>query len=479
MNILIAYKDLPYSQTFIDNLIFHGGLLLSSLLLVILFLLWRAYENKKRSNISLRVKNKEIEAAHSDIEDKNRILETKNRELLEAKEKAEIASRAKQDFLSNMSHEIRTPLNAIIGMTDILLDESPGQDQTDSLNTIKFSGESLLVLINDILDVSRIEEGKIKIEKVPFDFSELMNNIKNIYQSRAKKKKLNFTFKQDTDFSGNLVGDPHRLSQILNNLLDNAIKFTDEGSVSLDISQKNHSDRKATIHFTVKDSGIGISDGEKEKIFERFEQARSDITRKYGGSGLGLTIVKHLLNLQGSHIEVKSTPGQGSEFCFDLDFPVSDIVDNTGQQENEIRERRPAETVSRILLVEDNEMNLKVATRFLKKWNFQVDTAENGKESVDKCRNTQYDVILMDLHMPVMDGWQATGIIRKLNQQYAAIPIIALTADVMIEENQKSAHDYFNDFITKPINPNELKSKIKYHAGKFSSGRYTAGSRMK
>ena len=219
------FYESGYSESFIDDLIFHGGLLLITFLIAILFLMWRAYENKKRSNISLRVKNKKIERAHANIEETNQTLKDKNLELIEAKEKAEAASKAKQKFLSNMSHEIRTPLNAVIGLSEILMMENPREDQIELLRSIKFSGQNLLVLINDILDFSKIEEGKIKIEKTPFDANQLFTNMKNTFKGKAENRNLKFNLSVSQDVPETLIGDPHRLSQILVNLIDNAINW--------------------------------------------------------------------------------------------------------------------------------------------------------------------------------------------------------------------------------------------------------------
>ncbi len=459
--IILDIHQLPYSETFIENLIFHGGLLLSTFLLLILFLLWRAYENKKRSNISLRVKNKEVEAAHQDIEEKNKILQIRNRELKEAKEKAESASRAKQDFLSNMSHEIRTPLNAVIGMTDILRMENPRPDQQEALESIHFSGKSLLRLINDILDLTKIEEGKIVLEKVPFNINELLNHIKNTFTGRAEAKGLRFSVQVDGNIPGSLRGDPFRLSQILNNLIDNAIKFTEKGNVILKTELENIESKNVTLRFRVKDTGIGISEEEQSRIFRRFEQASSSTTRKYGGSGLGLTIISHLLNLHNSKIHLKSKPGEGTEFLFSLHFMAGDTDTLSGKSLKEEKIIQKPETRIKVLLVEDNELNMKLADKFLCRLGFRVDKVTNGLQAVEKCRENTYELILMDLHMPVMDGWEATRQIRKIKPyKDGHIPILAITADVMSENDISFSETGLNGYISKPFSFTELKTKI-------------------
>lgn len=457
------YTEMAYSDSFIDDLILHGGLLLITFLILILFLLWRAYENKKRSNISLRVKNKEIEQAHTDIEEKNEILKQKNVELLEAKERAESASQAKQKFLSNMSHEIRTPLNAIIGLSEILMMENPKEEQVDLLKSIKFSGENLLVLINDILDYSKIEEGKIKIEKTPFHIQQLLANLKNTFKVRAETKKLKFKMTVDPQIPAILLGDPHRLSQILVNLIDNAFKFTEKGFIEVGVEKVADTNTKMEVRFSVKDSGIGISKDEQDRIFERFEQAKTDTTRKYGGSGLGLAIIRNLLKLQETDIQVRSTPGKGSEFYFIMSFDFDKAIDMDNISGfSDMEESGNQKAGTRILLVEDNEMNMKVARRFLERWNYITDTAENGAEAFEKFKINSYDLILMDLHMPEMDGWEATKAIRSSGLTSShEIPIIALTADVMIDDLDKLYDAGMNDYITKPFKADDLKSKIE------------------
>jgi signal transduction histidine kinase/CheY-like chemotaxis protein len=461
------FNENAYSESFIDDLIFHGGLLLITFLIAILFLLWRAYENKKRSNISLSVKNKEIEKAHSDIEEKNQTLNEKNYELIEAKEKAESASIAKQKFLSNMSHEIRTPLNAVIGLSEILMIENPREDQVELLRSIKFSGENLLVLINDILDFSKIEEGKIKIENTRFNASQLLTNLKNTFKSKAENKNLEFNLTVGEDVPESLNGDPHRLSQILVNLIDNAIKFTEEGKIDVNVDSLRKTNEDIDIKFSIRDTGIGISTEEQEKIFERFEQATTETTRKFGGSGLGLAIIRNLLRLQGTNIYVESNPGEGSEFFFTLTFGINQTKDLEDKKKEDLEDPTEGDAFSTyILLVEDNEMNMKVAKRFLERWDYKIDTAENGLEALDKFKANRYDLILMDLHMPEMDGWEATMAIRNFENDISRkIPIIALTADVMINDLDKLYSAGMDDYVTKPFNSNELKTKIEAHLG--------------
>jgi signal transduction histidine kinase/CheY-like chemotaxis protein len=450
------------SPNFVQELIFNSLLLLASFLVIILFLLWRAYQSKQRSNHILKVNNKEIEDQNRQIiKAQNEILE-KNTELRLAKEKAESASVAKQNFLSNMSHEIRTPLNAVIGFSDILLQENPKKEQLEYLKAIKFSGENLLVLVNDILDITKIEEGKIALEAIDFDIKELMLRIIQLHKNMAREKGLGFITKIDQDIMPLANGDPVRLTQILNNLLTNAIKFTEKGDVVLqvDLIEKNSSKQK--LKFKIIDSGIGIPRDQVLRIFERFEQGNSDTTRKFGGSGLGLTITKYLLQLHGSEIMVESTPGKGSEFYFELEYKSGE---NPGISDKLFIHEYGADELlknKQVLIVEDNELNLKVAQRFLVKWNTDVDTAINGEEALNMARAKCYDLILMDLQMPVMDGYECIKKIRnEENNKSKLSPVIALTADVMTGEMDSLITDHgFNDFITKPFNPSDLKRKI-------------------
>jgi signal transduction histidine kinase/DNA-binding response OmpR family regulator len=379
--------------------------------------------------------------------------------LLQAKDEAEEAASAKQAFLSAMSHEIRTPMNAVLGMTHLLLQENPRPEQIENLQTLKFSSENLLVLINDILDLSKIEAGKMIFEETDFDLKELVFNLKNSLNFKAEEKKVKLNVRMDKCLPDILVGDPVRLAQVLNNLISNAVKFTEKGTVTIDVMLESDEGETLKINFAVVDTGIGISKDKLDYIFENFTQENTDITRRFGGTGLGLAITKRLLELQNSQIYVESSFGKGSVFYFTLAFkkslkekiaPASQIIDYAHLDLNHVR----------LLLVEDNEINQLVATKFLKQLHIKPDYASNGLIALDKVKAKDYDVILMDLQMPEMGGYEATKAIRDLGGKYAQIPIIAVTAAVILDTRNRALAAGITDFTAKPINPNELFQKI-------------------
>ena len=377
-------------------------------------------------------------------------------ELIKAKDIAEKASLAKAQFLSTMSHELRTPLNAVIGITHLLLEDNPKSEQTENLHVLRFSAENLLALINDILDFSKIEAGKIEFEEIEFSLVELMQRLTKSMKLRAKEKHLQLDLKLDTDIPDFIMGDPTKLSQILNNLLSNAIKFTEQGKVSVKVEVHDRDNDWINLLFSVKDTGVGIPEDKLETIFEQFSQADSNTTRRFGGTGLGLTITKKLLQLQDSDIHVNSKPGQGSTFDFILKFKLSEkeVVSLLHTAE---RNRDKSFEGVKVLLVEDNWANVIIASKFMKKWEVDFEHAENGQTAVEKVGAQHFDLVLMDLQMPVMDGFQAALKIRSFNQ---TIPIIALTASAMLETKVRIKDAGMNEIITKPFNPDELYHKI-------------------
>lgn len=382
----------------------------------------------------------------------------KEQELIQAKKQAEHASMAKAQFLSTMSHEIRTPLNAVIGITHLLLQDDPKPDQVENLNALRFSGENLLALINDILDFSKIEAGKIEFEEADFSLDEQMTGLRQSFGFKAREKGLEFNVCESSDIPATLVGDPTRLSQILNNLLSNAIKFTETGKVSLKVAVKKQTQKTVDLYFEVKDSGIGVPKDKLGAIFESFSQASTDTSRKFGGTGLGLTITKKLLELQGSKIKVKSKTGQGATFYFTLRFKIGQAK-LVGRDSVFHQSGTDFESLEgyKVLLVEDNAMNVIVARQFLNRWKLDFDHAKDGEEAVRKVVDGAYDLVLMDLQMPVMDGYEATLLIR---QTHPNLPIIALTASAMLEIQEQVYKVGMNDFVTKPFNPRDLYQKI-------------------
>lgn len=383
-----------------------------------------------------------------------------------AKQKAEEATLAKSNFLSNMSHEIRTPMNAVIGMTHILKEENPREDQKEHLDTIMFSAENLLVIINDILDYSKMEAGRMVIERTNFDVKEVINNIYKTLSPKAKDKQLLFQLDMEEDIPRYLVGDPTRLSQVLINLINNAIKFTEEGKIILTIRLHGKTkDGEAKLYFEVKDSGIGIPKEKHKAIFESFSQADEHTTRMFGGTGLGLAITKRLVGLQGGVIKLQSELGKGSAFSFCLPYPVGEAPQETMVETKNVLKEKGIEGVERILIVEDNVFNVKVVKRILKFWDMEIDIASDGYEALQKVREKDYNLVLMDLQMPRMDGYEATETIRSWEElKYQSLPIIALSASALADFRQRAFDVGMNDFLTKPFKPKDLYQTIERHA---------------
>jgi len=368
--------------------------------------------------------------------------------------------KAKTEFLSTMSHEIRTPLNAVIGMTHLLLSSDPRPDQEDDLGVLLFSANNLLSIVNNILDYTKIEEGRINFEQIPMDLAGIAHNIAAGLKNAADDKAIGLVADVDSRLDKMLIGDPTRTSQVINNLVHNAIKFTKEGSVRLDIAVDTIRPEAITLTVRVQDTGIGIPKEKQHMIFDRFTQADSSTSRSYGGTGLGLAISKKILGLQGVDLQLESEPGKGSCFFFTQTFAVSDEpIPEFGKAFAAAGKESLLRNVS-ILLVEDNPLNVLVAQTMLENHGALVEVATNGVEALERLDATRHQLVLMDLHMPVMDGYEATVQLRKRGE---TLPIIALTASMPKEVESDAFAAGLNDVIVKPFNPDELYRVILQH----------------
>lgn len=378
-------------------------------------------------------------------------------DLLKAKDEAEQANIAKSQFLSVMSHEIRTPMNAVIGSTHLLYEDNPREDQKDVLQTLNYSAENLLYLINDILDYSKIEAGGVEIEQISFDLPKRIENIINTFSFQAQEKALDLRAEILEPLPKWVLGDPTRIGQIITNLLGNALKFTEEGEVVVRVRQYKEEGETHWIKIEVTDTGIGIPQNKLSHIFDQFTQAESDTTRKYGGTGLGLAISKKLLELMGSEIKVISQVGLGTTFHFTLPLKTGqEAIEEVNLPKNEQEQLNPATEVN-ILLAEDNLVNVKIACKFLDKWGFTTSVVNNGLEAVEKVSSESFDLILMDLQMPEMGGIEATQEIRNLGYD---LPIIALSAEVSEHVRDRVIAAGMDDYSSKPFVPKDLRQKI-------------------
>ena len=380
------------------------------------------------------------------------------------------AQKAKEQFLANMSHEIRTPINGIAGLVSLMAESTDDDERKSYLSAIQKSAESLKVIINDILDLSIIESGKLKLEKIGFSLKSQLDSLNNtfIYQAKSKNISLNFNLSPEANLI--IIGDPVRLNQVLINLLSNALKFTHEGKIEVSVNLEYKIKNVCYISFTVSDTGIGIQKQKLKSIFESFTQADESVTRRYGGTGLGLAITKQLVELQGGEIKVSSEEKKGSDFKFTLPYKTG-TFDDLEEKKSKKPQRDYWFENYKVLLVEDNDINRLYVTKLLKKWNIDADEAENGIEAMEKISTKHYDLILMDLQMPVMDGFESTTLIRKkFRPPKSNIPIIALTANAVKADTERCFEVGMNDYISKPFRPEELLNLlVKYEKGVNSS----------
>jgi PAS domain S-box-containing protein len=383
-------------------------------------------------------------------------------ELLEARELAEQSATAKQSFLANMSHEIRTPMNAILGMSRELQKTKLNEQQKLYLQTVNNAGEHLMVIINDMLDISKIEAGKMSIENIGFRLTDVIKNTVQVMEHRASEKGLLLNYAIDEKIAPVINGDPYRLKQILLNLLSNAVKFSEKGSVNINCKLIGEDEGRQSIQLSVADKGIGMDKEFLENLFQNFVQEDRSVSRKFGGTGLGMTISKQLSELMGGNIHVESEKNAGTTITLNIPFSIGNEADlPTGEiriEDNTILKGK------RILLVEDNEVNRLVATTTLAHYGADITEAVNGIEAVEAVRNSTIDIILMDMQMPLMDGLEATKVIREtLN---TTVPIIALTANAIQGESDKCYAAGMNDFISKPFEEEELVSMIAKWLGR-------------
>jgi signal transduction histidine kinase/AmiR/NasT family two-component response regulator len=433
---------------------------------------WRLYQQAKLRLADLErmvhERTLQLESTNSGLTAANQLLQEATEKTQKMAEEVLVATKAKSEFLANMSHEIRTPMNGVIGMIDLLVQTNLTQEQREFADTIKISADGLLSIINDILDFSKIEAGKLLIEKTGFDLHETVRNAVATLSVKAREKKLELVYSLPPNLPAEVLGDPSRLRQILLNLLSNAVKFTEKGRISLDVTWNGGTSDEIELYFAVTDTGIGMSEAVQKILFQTFTQADSSTTRRYGGTGLGLTICRKLVELMGGSMSLTSAVGQGSTFRFTL--PFTKFVSEAAPVAKSETSAAPTVTSStapkdvRVLFAEDNKINQLVAGKQLAKLGYHsVDIVGNGFEAVSAWQQGKYGIILMDCQMPEMDGYAAAQKIREQEREkhLPHIPIIAMTANAMQGDRELCLAAGMDDYLSKPVNERDLRAILE------------------
>jgi signal transduction histidine kinase/CheY-like chemotaxis protein len=415
----------------------------------------------------LAARTRETQATNEALQAEMEVRRKTERELALAKERAEAADRAKTDFLAGMSHEIRTPMNTILGMADLMLETDPTPAQRQYIEVFQSSGAMLLGIINDVLDLSKIEAGEVRLETVPVDMADFLHRTREIVAGRAAQKGLDFRIEQADHAPRRFIGDPVRLRQVLVNLIDNGIKFTESGAIRLAVGQAG--DTPGRLTFAVTDTGIGIAPEAQEQIFLRFTQADASTTRKYGGTGLGLAISRRLVELMGGDIRLESAPGQGSTFSFTIDLPETSSAEpepvtlpSDARDLSALLSRTPCA----VLVAEDSDSNRALLELYFRDTGCRIDFAVDGGEAVHKFESGSYGLVLMDIQMPGMDGYEATRRIRAMEAEKGAhpTPIVAVTANAFQEDQEQCLAAGCTDYLAKPVSKLALLRCVARHA---------------